>query len=178
MMFLHSYVGVWKNKMDEIRDMEYGSYPEGINLCIISAFIIAFIFFGGLSVAKAQDSEYFRMGVELANKGDYDNAEIALLKAIQLDSRNANAFYVLGLVYAYKDMDDEAIEVLKEAVALNEKMPMPHYTLGMLYEKKGLIEEAITEWESFVNLSNNADLILIAEKHLQRLNKKKINETE
>lgn len=112
---------------------------------------------------------YFKKGLELANKGQYDQAIIELQKALELNINDAQAKSVLGTIYAYKNMDTEAIKTLKEALKLNPKLAIAHYTLGMIYEKKSLFKEAINEWTQFMELTSNEDLRKLAQKHLERL---------
>lgn len=112
---------------------------------------------------------HFQKGLELANKGQYDQAMLELQKALELNTNDAQARSVLGTIYAYKNMYPEAIKNLQEAIKLNPQLAIPHYTLGMIYEKQSLFGEAINEWTKFIALNTNEELKKLAQKHLERL---------
>lgn len=87
-----------------------------------------------------------RLAEVYAALGRYDEAVVALQKAIEINSKNADAHRILGIAHFQKGMFDEALNELKQAVAINPKSPGAHNNLGMAYCASGLLDKAISEY--------------------------------
>lgn len=74
--------------------------------------------------------DYFRQGVELAQKEDLNAAETAFRKAIELNPNFAEAYANLGSVLANQNKLAEAIPNFEKAVSLKPDVPVLHYLLG------------------------------------------------
>jgi len=131
---------------------------------ILLLFVLPFLV---LSQEKAED--YFKRGVENANKGKYDEAISDLKKALEISPKYAEYHFNLGVVYANKKQYDDAIKELEIAVSINQENIYGHYLLAMLYDKKKMKDKAIAEWVKVLNLNPDAELKSLAEKHIKRL---------
>ena len=66
---------------------------------------------------RASDQNY-QLGAQYYEKGSYELARDRLERAVDLDSRNANAYSLLALTYARLDNDRLATESFDRAVRL------------------------------------------------------------
>ncbi|MBT3923164.1 MAG: tetratricopeptide repeat protein [Nitrospina sp.] len=76
---------------------------------------------------------------------DQDNLDhpIALLReAIELDTKNADAYEALGVFLSKQDKLDEAIALMKRLTEINPQEIMAHTNLSVYYMKLGRIEDA------------------------------------
>lgn len=62
----------------------------------------------------------------------YEKAEKALLRAIQVDSREAVAYNQLGLLYRRTGRFEEAKKAYRQAIALDSDYTMPYLNMGIL----------------------------------------------
>ena len=112
---------------------------------------------------------YLKNGIEFANQGRYEKAIKELEKALKIDDTNINALCVLGTVYIYNGMYEEAINTLENAITIDPEASVPRYVLAMAYEKQGANTKSIIQWNEFIGLSSNTELIKAAKKHIERL---------
>ncbi len=78
----------------------------------------------------------------------YDEANIVLNKAIELDPLSVPINTDIGFSLYYKGDYDEAIKKLKLAVQMNPKYALAHLWLGRSYQAKKLYAEAISEYNT------------------------------
>jgi tetratricopeptide (TPR) repeat protein len=88
-------------------------------------------------------------------KGDYDLAERALLRAISLVPEDARLWFALGEVQALlgRDYEDQAVKSLRMAISLDESNELnakAHAALGALFLQQGLFDFARRELEDAV----------------------------
>lgn len=111
------------------------------------------------------------LGSVLVNKRDYANAEILLLKAIELDEKNFPAFTALtDLRIATKAKPEILSELLKTVAGLSSKAKPTAAILvshGLLEKELGQLTAAKTTFQKALtldtaNLGANAELALIA----------------
>ena len=115
---------------------------------ILLSVVIAFIgLLGTTSVQAASDeaAEWNSRGVELLKQGKFDEAAGPLLKALELNPKDADTQLNLAFAYDRQGRIDEAILQYEKAVELNPRNPVARNNLGVLYNKKGQNEEAIRE---------------------------------
>ena len=77
------------------------------------------------------------LGSALWDQGSYKPALKALKSAVELDPRNARAFYRLGLTLDELRRSDEAEQALESAIGLDPKLADAHYDLGRVRQKSG-----------------------------------------
>ena len=92
------------------------------------------------------------IGLAYYLKGDYQNADSALNKALELDPEYAVAWETKGYLYAVINNLDEAIEYLKKALSYGEKKADIWVTLGIIHSAELRLEDAITAYENALNL--------------------------
>ncbi|MBI2208361.1 tetratricopeptide repeat protein [Candidatus Woesearchaeota archaeon] len=71
------------------------------------------------------------------NNGDYENAFKYASRAIELSSKNYNAYENLGTILAYQKKYDEAIKFYNKALELNPKFYLAMNNLGLVYSYMG-----------------------------------------
>ncbi|HVJ57349.1 MAG TPA: tetratricopeptide repeat protein, partial [Terrimicrobiaceae bacterium] len=92
------------------------------------------------------------LGAVQIEGGKLSAAEVALKKAIEIDSTEAYAYTNLGIVYSRRGKFGEAIEALQKAVVLNDEDAVAHNYLGVCLGQR-------EEWEgSETHLKKAIDL--------------------
>ena len=97
-------------------------------------------------------NSYFRMnlGNVLLKQRRLREAANAFIRAMELDSQNADAMN--NLAYTYSEMEsnlDEAAKLCQQAIALRPARQAYYLdTLGTIYVKEGKVRDAITTYES------------------------------
>ena len=92
---------------------------------------------------------YFNLGSSYVGMDEFEKAEIAYLKAMDL---NPNFFlnqYRLAHLYKIRGMYDNAIEVLEEILRINPEETSAHYDLGINYNLMGESENARSHFLEF-----------------------------
>jgi len=79
-------------------------------------------------------------------------AEMHLLRAVQLNPAYADAHFELGLLYEDEKQDAKAIEQYQLAIKLHSDLSKAHYRLGRLYQKSGQPALARKEFQEFEGL--------------------------
>lgn len=87
-------------------------------------------------------STYDNLGVALASLGRWPQAEAALRKAIDLDSRHRWAYNHLGFVYREQGRYEEAIAMFRRQIAISPKDPYSYRNLAGALVLAGRLEEA------------------------------------
>ncbi|MBI5970830.1 MAG: tetratricopeptide repeat protein [Deltaproteobacteria bacterium] len=94
------------------------------------------------------------IGVELQARQDWNNAEVALKKAIEFKKNDADIRYLMGFNHMKKDNYPGAMEELKEALRLNPSHPRATLLLAVVTDK--LAEQRVKAGESELMLGNYA----------------------
>lgn len=119
---------------------------------------------------------YLNLGILLFRRQKDDEAEIALLKALELKPEESMSKEVLAeinyekaksLVQANKM--DEALEKLKMAYSYNADHSYVNYLLGYIYYKKEMKNEAVKHLEAFLQFEPNAPQVEKVKELLERL---------
>jgi tetratricopeptide (TPR) repeat protein len=126
-----------------------GKHLEAIRLCerILS---------GDLNCTEA----YEEIGDNYLSLRKYDNAEKALLQAVKLNSRSANANYLLGFVYSCVGQWKKSVELLEKADSLYANHPEILRCLGWSMYHFGQTKRGIILLERSLFLAPNDPLIL------------------
>jgi tetratricopeptide (TPR) repeat protein len=72
----------------------------------------------------------------------WEKAEKALHRAIEINSKSSNALFALGEVYRRQKKYAEAETSLQEGLKLDAKSSLGHFTLGRVYWEKGDLAKA------------------------------------
>ncbi|OGF49045.1 MAG: hypothetical protein A2044_01525 [Candidatus Firestonebacteria bacterium GWA2_43_8] len=118
---------------------------------------------------KEKARETFKQGVELANKGRYDEAIVMLKLVLEYGSLNADAHLNIAVAYANKKQYDEAITEGEMAAKAQPDSISTQYLLAMLYEKKNNNEKALAAWQKVLLLGPRETMKELAEKHVKKL---------
>lgn len=77
---------------------------------------------------------YFNLGSSYIGKGDFDNAEKALLRVSELNPALFLSQYNLAHLYRIQERYEEAIEVLNSMLEINDNEAGVYYNKGIIYE--------------------------------------------
>ncbi len=91
-------------------------------------------------IRKCDPSWYYEYGTALRCEGDRMQAEIFLLKSIDMDSTNSWVHYELALVYYRNRELEKAEKYLSEAVKIDKENAVFWSTLGTIYSLLGKID--------------------------------------
>lgn len=100
---------------------------------------------------KAEDYVYFEIANELTNIGEFKEAILFYIMAIEI---NEIPLYLLGLgaLYIHEKQYDNAERILKKAVILEPQNPAIHNNLGVIYVEKKEYNKAIRKYEKAIEL--------------------------
>ena len=84
--------------------------------------------------------------------GKFDEAAGPLLKALELNPKDADTQLNLAFAYDRQGRIDEAILEYEKAVKLNPRNPIARNNLGVLYDRTGRNDEAIHEFEKALEI--------------------------
>ncbi len=101
---------------------------------------------------KAAANSYNNLGVTYGRLGRYDDAVLALQKAIRLNPQHAEYHFQLGMIFVQKKEYGNAIAAFKEAIRLDPNQAKSVYQLGLAYKKEGCDREAIVILEEAIQL--------------------------
>lgn len=83
------------------------------------------------------------LALHYRDKGDYETAEKYALRAIELASKNYDAYENLGTIDAYKGNYGEAIKYYNKAIELNPDFYLAYNNLGLVYSYIGDFNSSI-----------------------------------
>ena len=95
---------------------------------------------------------YLNLGKFLVTRNRYQESLSLVQKAVELNPKSAEAYYVLGKVLAKLGKDSEALAALKHSTLNDPKYGEAHYLLSRIYLKRGQEEEARREIKIFQEL--------------------------
>ena len=90
-----------------------------------------------------------------ADAGQYENAEAAYLRAVELDPENADAYRRLGLAYDHSDASDKALAALRRAVELAPQYYQNHLGLGFFFYTRADYRQAAAHFATAVRVEPN-----------------------
>lgn len=93
------------------------------------------------------------LGMLYFETGEYEKAELAYLRALALEPRNAAAYHALGEVYARQEGKlEQAEESYQQAIALKPGYWLYHNDLGQFYHRQGRHQDAIPKFKKVIDL--------------------------
>lgn len=105
---------------------------------------------------RREDGEsHCRAAYEDYKKENFEQAQLELIKAIELDPDNVKAHLLLGNIYANQGKYDEAEGEILQTLKRDVFLPEAYYLLGVVFEKKGLIDKAIRELKKAIYLDKD-----------------------
>jgi len=98
---------------------------------------------------------YFELALALMKTGQYQEAEPALLRSMQLvPNPTANHYYRLGVLYMLQNRLTEAKAMQHNALKLNPKFIGPDYQFGLIHAKEGNYAEAALHFDNALALGD------------------------
>jgi tetratricopeptide (TPR) repeat protein len=104
----------------------------------------------GKSPHKARP--HANLGFAYLNAGIYDKALEMTQRAIQIDSKFANAYYNLSIIYQKTGDLNRAIAMGKKSLEIDPDLHMAYYSLGGIYFENGQYEESAQAFRSFIKV--------------------------
>jgi len=109
-------------------------------------------------LARAYNTRSFKFASQADGKRPRENAEVALAKALDLDSNLAEAHFARGLILWTKAKGfphAEAIRAFTRALELDSEADETHHQLSMVYSHVGLMDEARRHVARAIDLNPN-----------------------
>ncbi|WP_341915705.1 tetratricopeptide repeat protein [Polaromonas sp. YR568] len=95
---------------------------------------------------------HFNHGFAFYGKGQFAQAQDALLQVLQLQPGHAHALHLLGVIAAHTENYSEAVELIGKAVAINPSNALAHNNLGAALEKLQQARAAIDSYDRAITL--------------------------
>ena len=110
-----------------------------------------------------------KLGFSLANDGKVSAAIAALEKAVSLDAKNSDAWFLLGDLCADSGKAEAAIAAYKKTAELRPDLKEVRLNLGVLHANREMYPDAMAEFQQAVALDDGyaaawSNIALIAEK--------------
>ncbi|HRG58436.1 MAG TPA: tetratricopeptide repeat protein [Bacteroidia bacterium] len=122
---------------------------------------------------------YTQRAVTYASKNDFINAEVDFTKALQLNDKNAMAYYERGLMNKKQEKYPDAIGDFTNAILFQEKNANAHYHRALCYQALNKYEEAQKEFEiaksQGFNKKNIESALLVCKEKAYEFNKESNN---
>lgn len=112
-------------------------------------------------MSEEKDYKFFiNQGIELTNKGEFDEAVVAFDKAIDLNNKAELAYFSKGIAYHNLNQLQAAYESYTKAIELNPKMIDAYYNRAqsiLAFEAPDVIElgKALSDLEKAIELDGN-----------------------
>jgi len=110
----------------------------------------------GAPAAGLSAAELLGMGTDFARQGRYEEARVALEKAVAIDPGNAFILNNLGLVMRRLGRIDEATRAYAAAIQFNPGYAVTYKNYGILLEQNGETRRAIDAYRRYASLAPSA----------------------
>lgn len=87
------------------------------------------------------------------DKREFDNALVALKKAVEFDPDYIEGYLNIGLILQAQNKLDEAVEYYKKTISLNPDYYLAYDNLGAIYLDKGDLNESLTYYQKSMTLN-------------------------
>ncbi len=114
---------------------------------------------------------YYERGLAYRNQGQGERAIEDFDKAIRLNPQFAKAYSSRAHIYLNKKQYDQAIVDCSKAIRLDPKDAVAYVNQGVAYKLQGNKAEAIANFEKAVTLSDNPQVIKMAEQQIEELSR-------
>jgi tetratricopeptide (TPR) repeat protein len=122
----------------------------------------AVILLAGCGGPEAKKMKFFDKGNELYTKGDYVAAGTEFNKALEIDPKFADGYFMLGKVALHIGNPDMAFKGFIKAVQLNPRHLKAHVEIGKLLLLAGAPDKALAKAESILKTNpGNEDALLL-----------------
>lgn len=97
--------------------------------------------------------QLYDMGLEAYHASNFDQAQKAFQKSVNVDDRYARAWLALGVVEFEQSRLFEAAKAFDQAAGLLPTRYEPHYNLGIVFEAAGRYSKAISAYQTALRLA-------------------------
>ncbi|OCR00877.1 sulfotransferase [Oscillatoriales cyanobacterium USR001] len=104
-------------------------------------------------ISQNQAEIYHKLGDELQEKGEFQEAAIAFSRASQLNSENSWYFHKLGDVLLKQEKWSEAINAYRRAIELKADFSWSYHNLGHAYLQQKQWHESVTTYRQAIELN-------------------------
>jgi tetratricopeptide (TPR) repeat protein len=101
---------------------------------------------------------YSNLGVAVYKQGKVSTGEQYLKKAVELNARDAGAWFMLGTYYLERKRMQEAKQPLEKAVRLVPKMVQARWNLGGIYFYSGQRSKAIEQLKKIISIAPDSPM--------------------
>lgn len=105
------------------------------------------------SAKKREALNYFYLGLQYFNIGDYKNSILNYTQAINLDNNNFKAYSNRGFAYYNLNELDKAISDYNEALKIKPDDFLTYNNRGMVYNRKGGHDKAIEDYNKAIEIN-------------------------
>ena len=106
-----------------------------------------------LALNPGLDSAHFGYAVLLASMGRFEEAVLAIKKAVELDPLSLRMNAELGFCFRLARRHDEAQEQLEKTIEMDPNFGLAHFYMGILYNDKGMYKQAIPQIRQAIELT-------------------------
>lgn len=98
---------------------------------------------------------YYMLGLSAWKAGEYESAEDALKRALELDPRHVKSWINLGRVLLDAGRPEEALEKIDSALVIDPELDVAHRLKGRVYHQLSRNDEAVDAYRRAIQLDNN-----------------------
>jgi len=121
--------------------------------------------------------KYLDQGISYRDQEKWDEAIAAYTKAIEIDSKFANAYNNRGYAYFKKENNEAAIADFTKAIELEPKQTVPYKNRAWIYVTTAKYDKAKADLEKILELSKDSSEIEMVKGLLEKV-KQREEETQ
>ncbi|MFC1954386.1 tetratricopeptide repeat protein [Chloroflexota bacterium] len=114
---------------------------------------------------------YYERGLAHRNQGQMERAIEDFDKAIRLNPGFAKAYSSRAHIFLNKQQYDRAVADCNKAISNDPNDAIAYVNRGVAYKQQGNEAEAVANFEKAVTLSNNPQVIKMAEQQIEELSR-------
>ena len=97
---------------------------------------------------------YLSRAMKAIDNKEYDNAQLFIKKAININPNNTEAYILLGDMFASFNYFDKAAKEYSKAIQTDDRMPVLYYNRGVTYLKMNELTKSLLDFNAAVNLDS------------------------
>jgi tetratricopeptide (TPR) repeat protein len=98
------------------------------------------------------ESPYLRLAKFLWLRNRFEESLSPARRAVELNARSAESYYVLGRLLDKLGQEGEALRALHRSLQIDPNLGEPHYLLSRIYLRQGLEQQAQQEMQIFADI--------------------------
>ncbi|MCG8582633.1 MAG: tetratricopeptide repeat protein [Bacteroidales bacterium] len=122
---------------------------------LLFSMLVCFVLVVGTACSSKEDRKqsYFDRGMELYDQGNYTKARLEFKNVLQIDPKDADAYYMFGLLEEKEENWRKAFSLFFRAVELNPEHQDAQVHLGTIYVLAGETEKALEAAEAVLRIT-------------------------